>query len=1542
MRDSVMSNLVHAVLLAVSFIAATAVFPSNSHAVTFNNISSGRPTPTSAPVTSISVAATTPTATVIAGTDGGGTYSMNVGGTSWSQATTGMTNRQVQAVVVHPADPAITYAGTKAGVFRKASDETTWSLVNTGLANTDVRALAINSTALFAGTAGGIYKSSDGGSTWTPFNDAGLTSNDIRALLISGSYIFAGTSDGIFRSPTASAGWGDHALSATTITSLTAGSANSLFAGCLPGGVYSSVDGVNWNADSTGLANLFVYSLAADSSGSPVYAGTAGGVFKKTGSPGDSWISISNGITAPNIIRSLATASGNRLYAGTTLGTFASTNGGSSWIALNSGLIAGRAIAISPTNPTVVTGGFSAGGAYSTSDRGGNWTASVSGLANVFVNAVAYDPVTPGLVYAATGSGAFSSSDNGQNWTNITGNLSSTAVRALAIPASGSPPLHAGTAAGVYTWDGTNWSNYAGGQPGDLKVTSLAFNGTTLLAGTNGGSIYRSIGGAAWTQLLTGLSSTVISSLAVDSSGGYLYAGTNAGVHKSTTASNGDSWTRIANNTTDDIRSLAVNLTTPPAPASPLTVLVAGTPAGAFATTDAGATWAAVPYKAADSLINGVALDADWPQHLHAATGRGLATTQLTPTLSVTPATGYLINPAYINNSKIQQYTLSNTGTIDLTVRAYSIAHTLPDPPTLTTGGTTPCTTLPTLGTPLILRPGQSCTLQFTFTPAVSGISNATVTFTSNDIAFPSRALVLNWNADDPPPNSVIASPVNNESVKTPKQVVGVASDIGSGVQSVLLSFDGQLSWTPATQTVPGSWASWQYNWAPISEGVYAIVAKAVDNNGNEQSPLPPLTVYVDNTPPASTISSPANNSAIKGTTQVISGTAADSVTAGAGSGLQKVEVSTDGGITWLDATGTTAWTFNWTIPSDGLYDILARATDKAGNRANSTNTNQVRVDNTAPTGVAINTPTAGQTLPFGTSYTIMGTASDAGSGIATVDVSTDNGITWLTANYSIADNSWSYTWTLPVNGAYQVLARAVDYAGNVTTTAPRSVVVNNPLPTSIITSPIPGTQLHGATVSITLTAQVTIPGLSLSMVEVSLGGGAWQQASCLLVSAPGATPADYMCSYNPALPQNFFNAAYSLRSRAVDAVGNLQAPSYDIIVLLDNKLPTSTITLPTNGAYLQMKQHTVTGTATDFEPLQGVGVQQVQISFDNGLNWAPAVGSASWSADWTPSGDGIFTILTRSVDQTGNTQNPITSITVYVDSVLPTASFTSTPHNPSNSHDPSFTVIADEPANFSCTLKNTGTNTILSSGFCGCTPNASTYTSSCTVTYSIADAGTYAVMVTPTDRAGNVGAQIISPWVVDFTPVTVLSVSPSDNARLVTTSSSIRVVFNKDIDPATVGTNSFQLNNGITGTVAYDVATQTATFTPNPRPGKKPLDYGTYYTATLTPAIRDAAGNSLQGAPISWSFTTDPDGDINGDGQVNITDALLALYLTVERVSFAEVAALRPTGSQNKESVLGHGDVGPLLAGRPNPDGSIDIRDALVILRKYIGLENW
>jgi Tol biopolymer transport system component len=191
----------------------------------------------------------------------------------------------------------------------------------------------------------------------------------------------------------------------------------------------------------------------------------------------------------------------------------------------------------------------------------------------------------------------------------------------------------------------------------------------------------------------------------------------------------------------------------------------------------------------------------------------------------------------------------------------------------------------------------------------------------------------------------------------------------------------------------------------------------------------------VETSPPSSSITAPVAGSVVSGSNLSITGTATDGDMSQAG--VLKVEVSTNGGSTWNLATGTTSWSYAWTLPADGSYNIKTRATDNAGNIEVPGAGVTVVVDNTPPISV-ITSPTDGTTLdklawePTEMSRTISGIAADnGGSGVARVYVSLNGGITWVPAT---GTTEWSYNWTVGSNGQHRILSKAVDVVGNTET----------------------------------------------------------------------------------------------------------------------------------------------------------------------------------------------------------------------------------------------------------------------------------------------------------------------------------------------------------------------------------------------------------------------------------------------------------------------------------------------------------------------------
>jgi ligand-binding sensor domain-containing protein len=136
---------------------------------------------------------------LFAGTDEGGVFISTNNGTSWTAASTGLTNATVQCFAVSGTN---IFAGTWDGVYLSTNSGTSWTAVNTGLTNTSVQALAVSGTNIFAGTYGrGVYLSTNNGTSWTEVN-SGLMDSLVWSLAVSGTDLFAGTlGSGVWRRP---------------------------------------------------------------------------------------------------------------------------------------------------------------------------------------------------------------------------------------------------------------------------------------------------------------------------------------------------------------------------------------------------------------------------------------------------------------------------------------------------------------------------------------------------------------------------------------------------------------------------------------------------------------------------------------------------------------------------------------------------------------------------------------------------------------------------------------------------------------------------------------------------------------------------------------------------------------------------------------------------------------------------------------------------------------------------------------------------------------------------------------------------------------------------------------------------------------------------------------------------------------------------------------------------------------------------------------------------------------------------------------------
>jgi len=300
------------------------------------------------------------------------------------------------------------------------------------------------------------------------------------------------------------------------------------------------------------------------------------------------------------------------LYVATNDAVYKSRDGGGTWEKFPS-FSARRVttLAIDPLFPATVYAGTMGDAVYKSPDGGQRWLAHNVGLKEhvSFINQFVFHPAASEQVYAATTVGAFYTKDAGRKWEErMNGMKEVHIVTSIAINSKDPTVLYGGTTGGVYRSDdgAMNWKKINNGLIPEMELMSAMALGVNAIeiertnpdivyAGTTKG-LFRTVDrGEQWERIGQTMPDPFVSSLALhptDSS--VLYLGGPAGVWKS--ADGGNAWQAMNQGlATLNIRALAM------APQNPQTLYAGTNGSGLYRSTDAGATWVAVPLKAAEA-----------------------------------------------------------------------------------------------------------------------------------------------------------------------------------------------------------------------------------------------------------------------------------------------------------------------------------------------------------------------------------------------------------------------------------------------------------------------------------------------------------------------------------------------------------------------------------------------------------------------------------------------------------------------------------------------------------------------------------------------------------------------------------------------------------------------------------------------------------------------------------------------------------------------------------------------------------------------------
>ena len=742
-----------------------------------------------------------------------------------------------------------------------------------------------------------------------------------------------------------------------------------------------------------------------------------------------------------------------------------------------------------------------------------------------------------------------------------------------------------------------------------------------------------------------------------------------------------------------------------------------------------------------------------------------------------------------------------------------------------------------------------------------------------------------------------------------------------------------------------------------LKSGEMTILGVAADNqvgylfNTNNRV-APYLTITADvtpTTPPALTLSTLANNSYTNNATLNVAGTVTDGV------GIASLTIN--GSPVTVNSNGT----FSYTVTLiTGANTITTIATDLAGNK--TTDTRTITLDQTVPV-LSITQP-ADNSVTNTTSLSITGSVTDAVSTVVTVTV--NNG---QPASAPMNGTNFSATATL-VSGLNSIVITATDQAGNVSSIK-RSVTCDPTSPSLAVTNPsqditttqgsiiISGTVTDAySSVSISITAggqtytpaiaqngsfsqTISLPTVTTYAIVVTAtnqaGTTTTVQRNVIVIPAQSTVPPVLTLS---TLANNSFtdNATLNVAGTVTDSAGILSLTingspvavnsdgtfSYAVTLItgpntittiatdvngnqttdtrtitLDQTAPVLTLSTLASNSFTNNATLNVAGTVTDSAGIASLTINGSAVTVNSNGSFSYAVTLIT----------GANTITTIATDLAGNKTTDTRTITL--NQTVPALSITQPADNSATS-----TASLQITGSVTDAIFTVVTVTVNNGQPATATMNGTNFSATANLI-----SGLNSIVVTATDLAGNV-TSINRSVTFDPTSPSLAVTSPSQDITTTLTSITISGTVTDAFSGATISitaggqtyTPAVALNGGFSQTISLPSLTPPSTDQTN---------------AIIVTATNQAGKTATVQRNIITTATPYPAGDINGDGKVDVTDALLALQIAV--------------GLKNATpDELLEGDVAPLVNGVPAPNGVIDVADAQVILEKAVGLVSW